>query len=281
MYGSEETDLVVKYYDLAFGITGDAELAWYLEKAKASGGPVLDVACGTGRLAIALAREGLPVTGMDHSEGMLNRFREKLRAEPADVRQRIRIEKYSMSDFSLGRRFNTVICCDAFFHNLTVEEEIGCLTCVAQHLTPDGRFVFNLHNPNCEFILKCAVSRGKTFDERGRYELEDGSGTLLVEQADTASELDQRTTTTLRFTRYDTEGNEVESGESNWSTRYLFRWEAVHLLYRCGLRVEALVGDYGNGPVTEGSQLVFEARRSGAALPNVDCRPNPRAARVC
>ena len=72
MYGSAETDLVVKYYDLAFDITGEAELAWYLEKAKASGGPVLDVACGTGRLAIALAREGLSVTGMDQSVGMLD-----------------------------------------------------------------------------------------------------------------------------------------------------------------------------------------------------------------
>ena len=52
MYGSEQTDLVVKYYDLAFGISGEAELAWYLGQAKMAGGPVLDLACGTGRLAV-------------------------------------------------------------------------------------------------------------------------------------------------------------------------------------------------------------------------------------
>ena len=187
MYGSEKTDLVVKYYDLTLGISGDAEVEWYLSKARASGGPVLDLACGTGRLALLLAREGFEITGIDPSEGMLNQFREKLRGEPAEVRQRIRIENQRMSNFRLGRKFNTVICCDAFFHNLTVEEEINCLKQVAQHLTPNGRFVFNLPNPTCEFILKSSASGGKEFEERGRYRLEGGSGTLLVEHAQAVS----------------------------------------------------------------------------------------------
>lgn len=262
MYGSEKTDLVVKYYDLTLGISGGAEIEWYLSKARASGGPVLDLACGTGRLAILLAKEDFEVTGIDQSEGMLNQFREKLRGQPAEVRQRVRIENYRMSDFRLGRKFNTVICCDAFFHNLTVEEEMNCLRHVAQHLVPNGRFVFNLPNPTCEFILKSAVSGGKEFEERGRYRLEEGSGTLLVEQAQAGSVQDQSITTTLRITRYDTEDNEVEKGESNWTTRYLFRYEAVHLLYRCGFKIEALVGDYRNGPVTEKGQLIFDVKLS-------------------
>lgn len=260
MYGSEKTDLVVKYYDLAFGISGEAEVAWYLRKCRAYGGPVLDLGCGTGRLAILLAREGFEVTAIDQSAGMLNQFREKLRGQPAAVRQRVHIENHRMSDFSLGRKFNTVICCDAFFHNLTVEEEMSCLRQVAQHLRPDGHFVFNLPNPTCEFILKSAASGGKDFEERGRYRLEDGSGTLLVEQAQAGSLEEQRITTTLRITRYDSDGNEIEKGESNWTTRYLFRYEAVHLLYRCGFEIEALVGDYREGPVTEKSQLIFDVK---------------------
>jgi SAM-dependent methyltransferase len=267
MYGSEETDLVVKYYDLTLGISGDAEVEWYLGKARAFGGPVLDLACGTGRLALLLARDGFEVTGIDRSVGMLNKFKEKLRVQPVEVRQRVRIENHRMSDFRLGRQFNTVMCCDAFFHNLTVEEQMSCLRCVAQHLTPKGRFVFNLRNPTCEFILKSAVSQGKEFEEQGRYKLEDGSGTLLVEQAQAGSVLDQSIVTTMRITRYDTEGNEVEKGESNWTTRYLFRYEAVHLLYRSGFKIESLVGDYSNGSVTEKGQLIFEVKlaNSGAA----------------
>jgi len=266
MYGSETTDLVVKYYDEAFGISGEAEVAWYLSKAKASGGPVLDLACGTGRLALLLAREGFEVTAIDQSAGMLSLFREKLKVEPPAIARRVRIENRSMSNFALGTNFNTIICCDSFFHNLSVDEEMSCLRRVARHLTPGGRFALNLPNPTCGYILKSAHSTGTEFEERGRYPLKDGSGTLLVEQALTGNPLEQTIITTLRITRYDSSGKEVEEGESTWTSRYLFRWEAAHLLYRCGFEVESLVGDYKNGPVTEGGQLIFQAklRDSGA-----------------
>jgi len=260
MYGSEKTDWVVKYYDLAFGITGDAERKWYLNKIKESGGPVLDLCCGTGRFALMLANQGYEVVGVDQSVGMLNQFKEKLRSQPPDVRERVRIENQKLSDFNLGKKFKTVICCDAFFHNLTVEDEINCLQNVAHHLLSSGRFVFNLHNPNCEFILKSVASGGVEFEERGRYEIEDGSGTLLVEQARAGNMNDQCTTTTLRLTEYDREGYEVDKSESTWTTRYMFRYEAVHLLYRCGFKVQSLVGDYRNGPVTQNSQLIFDVK---------------------
>ena len=260
MYGSEKTDWVVKYYDLVFGITGDAERKWYLNKIKESGGPVLDLCCGTGRFALMLANQGYEVVGVDQSVGMLNQFKEKLRVQPPQVRERVRIENQKMSDFNLGKKFKTVICCDAFFHNLTVEDEINCLQNVAHHLLPDGRFVFNLRNPNCEFILKSVASGGGEFEERGRYELEDGSGTLLVEQARAGNMTDQCTTTTLRLTEYDREGYEVDKSESTWTTRYMFMYEAVHLLYRCGFKVQSLVGDYRNVPVTQNSQLIFDVK---------------------
>ena len=124
MYGSEKTDPVVKYYDLAFGNSGENELAWYMRKAKESGGPILDLACGTGRLALMLAREGFEVTGIDQSTGMLNLFRKKLREESTEVRERVYIENQKMTAFNLDRKFNTIICCDAFFHNPTVKAEM-------------------------------------------------------------------------------------------------------------------------------------------------------------
>jgi ubiquinone/menaquinone biosynthesis C-methylase UbiE len=77
MYGSEETDLIVKYYDESFGISGEEEVEWYLARARAFGGPVLDLACGTGRLALRLAQAGFEVSGIDDSAGMLNIFNEK------------------------------------------------------------------------------------------------------------------------------------------------------------------------------------------------------------
>ena len=143
MYGSDETDLVVKYYDLAFGISGESEVNWYLDKVKNYGGPVLDLACGTGRLAIIIAKEGFEVTAIDSSKGMLHIFEGNLLKSSSSVQDRIKIDHQNMTGFNLDRKFNTIICCDAFFHNQTVEDEILCLKKVAAHLAPKGVFVFN------------------------------------------------------------------------------------------------------------------------------------------
>src|SRR5919201_795866 len=105
MYGSNKTDLVVKYYDDAFGIGGESEVGWYVSKATTFGGPVLDLACGTGRLSLILAHKGFEVTGIDQSEGMLDQFDRKLQAQPPEIRRRVRVENQSMADFALDRRF--------------------------------------------------------------------------------------------------------------------------------------------------------------------------------
>jgi SAM-dependent methyltransferase len=258
MYGAEDSDLVVRYYDCAFGIHGKYEDAWYLNKVKKYGGPVLDLACGTGRMALMIARAGFNVVGVDNSEGMLNQFIKALDQEPGDICDRITIAKQDMISFQLGRKFSTIICCDAFFHILTVADEIECLARVADHLTERGGFLFNLPNPNCAYIIKGEKSAGKVFEERGRYPLMESEETLVVEQAKDAHPPEQIITTKLRFTILDADGHQRLLGCSSWKTRYLFQYEAIHLLYRCGFKVESLVGDYQGGPVKEGSQLIFE-----------------------
>ena len=63
------------------------DLPFYVGRlGRESGGPVLELACGTGRVLLAIARAGVPVTGLEVSPAMLDRCRDKLRAEPAAVR---------------------------------------------------------------------------------------------------------------------------------------------------------------------------------------------------
>lgn len=62
----------------------------YLERARRTGGPVLELACGSGRLAIPLARDGLAVTAVDIAPAMLRLLRRRLLSEPADVARRVR-----------------------------------------------------------------------------------------------------------------------------------------------------------------------------------------------
>ena len=182
MYGTVDDDWVVRYYDEAFTSQGVADLPWIVGKVRQTGGPILDLACGAGRIALRLAQIGYEVTGLDRSGGMLSRFRDKLAREPAEVRARVRLAQAAMPAFALARQFKTIICCDAFFHNLSVADQLSCLGCVVRCLAPGGRFLFNLPNPTCEFILKSTGSERGTFTERGRYPLADG-GLLRLEQA--------------------------------------------------------------------------------------------------
>lgn len=258
MYGPEDSDPVVKYYDETVGISGESELNWYLGKVETYGGPVLDLGCGTGRMTLLFSERGYDVVGIDNSEGMLNIFRRKLQKEPADVQKRITVQEGKMSDFRINQKFGTIVCVDAFFHNLTVKEEMDCLSCVAAHLKPEGRFLFNVPNPNPEFLLKGAGPGGSEYTERKCYALEDGH-TFRVEESHTVDLMDQTAVTKLRYTRIDETGANVRIEESQWKIRYLFQYEVVHLLCRCGLEVESIVGDYCNGPVTTASQLIFQA----------------------
>jgi len=165
-----------------------------------------------------------------------------------------------MHSFEVPERFASVICCDAFFHNLTVADQMSCLHSVARHLLPGGVFAFNIPNPTVGFLSHAASEEGKVFKKRGEYSLGDSEDTMLVEQAQDADLLEQTIATRLRFTRLNAKRETVSTGESSWVTRFTFRHEAVHLLYRCGFEVESLMGNYRGESVTENSQLVFVAR---------------------
>jgi 2-polyprenyl-3-methyl-5-hydroxy-6-metoxy-1,4-benzoquinol methylase len=83
--------LFVRAYD-AFYVGGapiPGDVAFYERLAQETGGPVLELACGTGRIALALAEKGLDVTGVDISDGMLTVARHKAAGRPASVRERL------------------------------------------------------------------------------------------------------------------------------------------------------------------------------------------------
>src|SRR4029077_2093045 len=76
-----------KYYDDAYATKEDLpDLEFYVDMAKANGGPVLELACGTGRILLPIAREGISIHGVDNSLPMLNVLQDKLRQELKDVR---------------------------------------------------------------------------------------------------------------------------------------------------------------------------------------------------
>lgn len=114
------------------------------EARAAGGGPILELAAGTGRLALPLAERGHEVWGLDASPAML----ERLRAKPgADA---LRIVEADMADYSLERTdFSLVfVAATSLFTLLSQELQLACFAAGARHLRPDGRFVVEAFVPD-------------------------------------------------------------------------------------------------------------------------------------
>jgi SAM-dependent methyltransferase len=118
------------------------DIAFFASNALRTGGPVLDLGCGTGRMAIPIARAGAEVVGLDISASMLTRFDEKLAFESPDTRKRITLVQGDMKRFSLKRQFHCAICSSNTLFLLGSESGVTeALKNVRSHLAPGGTLI--------------------------------------------------------------------------------------------------------------------------------------------
>ena len=108
----------------------------------AGGGRALELGIGTGRIALPLARRGVPVSGIDLSRAMVDRLRAKRGGAQIDV---------TIGDFATARaegRFTLAYLVFNTIMNLTTQEaQVACFRNVAAHLEPGGCFVIEVHVP--------------------------------------------------------------------------------------------------------------------------------------
>src|SRR5262245_12593437 len=139
---------IAQSYDAEYAVIRDpsGDRAFYADLAREAGGPVLELGCGTGRVLLPIAREGLVVAcvGLDLSANMLDVLRAK---GPPD---NLSLVQASMTAFDLGEaRFHLVFAAfRAFQHLCTVDEQLAALACVRRHLAPGGRFAFDVFAPD-------------------------------------------------------------------------------------------------------------------------------------
>jgi SAM-dependent methyltransferase len=123
----------VIWHDLECG-GYDGDLGLWRELA-ASGDPILDLGCGTGRVALDLARRGHTTRGLDIDPALVTAFNERAAAagmqasaSPGDARE-----------FDLGEEFPTVLAPMQLIQLLaTSDERVACLACVRRHLRAGG-----------------------------------------------------------------------------------------------------------------------------------------------
>jgi SAM-dependent methyltransferase len=107
------------------------------------GGPVLELAIGTGRIALPLAARGIEVHGIDASEAMVG----KLRAKPGG--EDIPVTIGDFADVGVEGRYRLIaIVFNTLWALLTQEDQVRCVRNVAEHLTEDGTFVTEMYVPD-------------------------------------------------------------------------------------------------------------------------------------
>ena len=116
---------------------------FYLSMAQQVNGSVLELGCGTGRVTIPLARNGIDITGLDIVRGMLARAKANAGELP------IRWIEADVREFHLGKRFDLICTTGSVFqHLLERKEQEMMLACVQEHLSPDGIFVVDALFPS-------------------------------------------------------------------------------------------------------------------------------------
>lgn len=137
-------------YDLAYA-WHTADIAFWVERARQAGGPVLEAGCGTGRVLIPTLEAGVDAEGLDLHPGML----EVLKQKAAALGLKPRVHLADMRDFTMPRRYGLItVPFRAFMHLLTTEDQLRALRCMREHLEPGGSLVLNLFYPSFERIVE-------------------------------------------------------------------------------------------------------------------------------
>jgi len=240
------------------------DIPFYVEEARRAGSPVLELACGTGRVAIPVAQAGIELVGLDSSPAMLEQFRARLPLLAAEVRDRITLHQADMCDFDLGAERFTLITCPfrAFLHLLTVEDQLASLRNVHRHLQPDGRFALNFFNPSVTVIARNLTSHWSAVHPIQEYVHPDSGNTVIVHLTSQHNVVDQIIRDFRIEEEIDGNGQALRRTYKPLTVRWIYRYEFEHLLARCGLEVEALYGDFDRRPFADDlDELIWIARK--------------------
>ena len=228
-------DRIARLYDpWSHSVTEDIE--FYVEEARRSRGPVVELACGTGRIAVPVARAGIHVIGVDGSAAMLEVARE--RAAAAGVEELLDLRLGDLRHPPVDERIPLVLVpFRSLLHMTTEHDRERALRAAHELLLPGGRLVFDVFAPSSEDI---EATHGRWLErEPGIFERADWD--------------EGERTLTLSVRR----GEEASTMVLAWLAPIEWR----RLLDRAGFTVEAHYGWFDRRPYAGEEDFVFVARR--------------------
>lgn len=243
-----------KLYDADNRAVFSADIPFYLDRAKNLGGNTLELACGTGRITIPLAEEGIHIWGLDYSSGMLEVLKAKIARLSGESQHNIHTVLGDMTDFSLSEKSKLIFIPFRSFQSLKTDEQaLQCLSCVHRHLEKEGQFIINVFNP-----LKEIGEWWINHDEHLDFESTLESGEKVTRHSiKKAYDLDQRLLfTDFIYRLYKNDGH-IEEYHDRIRLRYFYGDDLRELITSSGFKIVEEYGWYDNTPVDEGTEFIF------------------------
>ncbi|MDQ5824204.1 MAG: class I SAM-dependent methyltransferase [Chloroflexota bacterium] len=250
--------------------SSDTGLAFYSALAQETRGPVLEIACGTGRVSIPIARLGFAVTGLDIVPGMLERARSKSSGLPA------RWVEGDARTFELGEQFRLIFLTgNAFQAFLTRTDQEALLQRVRAHLHDDGLFAFETRNPRWANLVR--IDQQETQAGGTSAHLHDEGLFALLETRDeeeygqTYTDINGREVRVSRTQVYDhvaqvlhwttyrrwDDGDQEQTRTTRIAVRFTFPQELAALLHYNGFTIVRQYGDWNLEPLTAASRSII------------------------
>jgi ubiquinone/menaquinone biosynthesis C-methylase UbiE len=230
-------------------------------KARRDDGSVLEIACGTGRVAIRLAQDGAKVVGLDLSRKMIEVAKQKSK-ELGNVRW----FQGDMRAFRLEEKFNLALVPGHSFQNLnTPQDQVACLRCIKRHLNPTGLIVIHLDHMNAENVRwlgeLCGAKRG-VFEGAEEFKHQQTGRQTRASRAWSYEPSTQTAIVQTIWEEMDTDGQVVNRVEREPIRLHcVFRFEMEHLLTRAGFKIEAVYGDFfGHELQDDSPSMIWVAR---------------------
>ncbi|MDD3627923.1 MAG: class I SAM-dependent methyltransferase [bacterium] len=226
------------------------DIPFYLKKAEFYRSPILEIACGTGRITIPIAEKGFEITGLDISEGMLTSAREKIK----EMDLKIDFFKIDCRYFNLKKKFKLIfIPFNSFCHIHELSDIEKCFENIRNHLSNDGGFILDIFNPNPEYFLKNPEKKRTRFEYPDPYS--DKTVTIYeTNEYDKAKQIN-------RIKWYYHIGNEFIR-EEELNMRIFYPQEIDALLKYNGFEIINKYGDFNEAPFDSDSpKQLIECKR--------------------
>ena len=247
-----------EYYDCDHAITED--VPFYLLLARQYGSPLLELACGTGRVLIPLARAGFELHGIDISANMLDVCCRAV--ERFGLQASVHLTQANMTDFALPRRdFRLAFAAlRSFMHLLTPTEQLACLRQVHDHLVPGGQFVISLIAPD---PVRLNELPSDEFKLRREFDLPNGHHVRRTQRLVEHDRMTQVRQFDFKFEEQNRSGEVIRERVVPLSLRYSFREELESRLREAGFGAVQIYRGYDGSPYDGTGEMIVVVAAGG------------------